>query len=383
LPVGAMARLERHPEWLNSAYDDYLRSMQVGKDSVDAYSNIIAIWQAMLPVTKSDEQLEPWQRRGIQGALARVTQPHPYHFAVPNAVALYWILARNAYTARVPVRSNAIHYAAFKDYWKGTSYMVYNPSSKPLTGVKITDPQTGNVLHKFDGIPARTMAFTGHGSPYHPTPHEPSKGRLYLRKSRLDPQPGSESIEDGLRSYPIDLTATQSSVVKLPVGDSAIGLKFATENLTGKLVAAEKLRYTSFSIYVNAALRPGITWDPEKEFSPAVVAFELKYVFGDKTERVESYYNAGQFNLETTNTWLNRNNLTEYWTTQAPIPLGLGPSKPDIKGSFKDSVTKGSVTLTVWQPKGPKTNSYDIYLSVDSDPLSHRASWIRPPYEAA
>jgi hypothetical protein len=383
LPVGAMARLERHPKWLNSAYDDYLRSMDVGKDSVDAYSNIIAIWQAMLPQTSRDDSLKLWQRRGITGALARVNKPHPYHFAVPNAVALYWILARNAYTARVPVHSNAIHYAAFKDYWNRTSYMAYNPSKKPLTGVKITDP-TGNVLHEFGSIPALTMAFSqGPGSPYRPKPYEPPKGRLYLRKDGLDPQPGSASIKDELMPYPTDLTATQSSIVKLPVGDSAIGLKFATENLTGKLVAAEKLRYTSFSIYVNAALRPGITWDPETEFSPAVVAFELKYVFGDKTERVESYYNAGQFNLETTNTWLNRNNLTEYWTTQAPIPLGLGPSKPDIKGSFKDSVAKGSITLTVWQPKGPKTNSYDIYLSVDSDPLSHRASWIRPPYEAA
>jgi hypothetical protein len=309
------------------------------------------------------------------------------------------------------LRSNAVHAAAFDLFesdpdWR--AFFVYNPSSKPLEGVKFWNRKTGFLEYKFDPVPARMICINYYdkrtkevdGGSYTPSLIPVPVDRLYLRKGDsgkaidglLDAKPAIQG-PDETKAYPKDLSDSQleASVLKLGLGQQEAA-KF-TGKFTGKLT--EFFRYTQFSLFVNAALYPGWTRDVMRN-DGAGVEVQIEYDFGPGPDRkprkrIEFYGDPfknvtdSKFGLEITNTWLNHNALTEYATTTVPLTRmpGQNPNKPYCEGvQFADvsEAKDATITVSIWKAKNALKNP-DIYLSYNCPLSFERASWIRPPYE--
>jgi Glycosyl hydrolase family 81 C-terminal domain len=418
VPVGAPnLYLERHGDWNDRTYKTYLQNIhtlsQQQQDSLP-YENVIAMWQAAAKPTSDTKNLKPFEEPGVLGAIRRVEKQHVRYYPAVNSLAFSYIYARAAYGRLRPhTCSNAVHAAVFDSADEPNSqyFLVYNPSSKPID-VKFWDRKTGLPEFERYSVPERTFIYLWYNKQtkeradnfgqyaYTPSLVASPAGRLYLRKGAsgkpleglLDSKPGTQG-PDGTKPYPKDLSDSQLQSIIIKLG---IGKKNATKfsgTFSGKLT--DVFRYTRFSLFLNPVLYPGWTRDEIRSVGAGVevlIEYDFGAVDGKSRTRTEFYGDPGKpgvadskFNLETTNTWLNHNALTEYATTTVPLLRlpSLNPNKPYCEGvQFADvsEAKNATISVSIWQaenaPKKP-----DIYLSYNC-PLSFEwASWIRPPYE--
>jgi hypothetical protein len=398
-PVGACnLYLERHADWLGRTYKSYLQTIHtLPKPAQDTlpYENVIAMWQAVLP-TGSDGDA-PYEHPGPNGAKARINKSHIKYPGALNAQGLAWLYIRNIrFQPDSSIRSNAVHYGVFTTQIDGPpnnrSLTVYNPTSQDLTGIKFWNRASGALVLDFGTCPARSLSVqtqrisdgkvVGYVT-YTPSVYTAPAGRLYLRSNGgLTLQPGTAQQPNGEKGYPADLSDSdlQASVMKLGYGEKAC-VQFSG-SFSGTL--SPDFRYTRFSLFTNAGLWPGWTRD-QMDNDGVGVEVKIEYDFGGGRTRTEFYGPIAKFNLQTNNTWLNHNDLTEYATTTVPVTRNpsQNPLKPTITGvefASVQQVTQGTVKVTVWgaetSPKIP-----DLYLSCECSPASQRASWISLPYQ--
>jgi hypothetical protein len=416
LPVGpSNLYLEREKDWLEETYRGYLQAAGQAASadpSRSPYENIIAMWQMVVSPSASDQELPEFDRPGFDGASKRINRSHPKFAGAVKSQALAWCIARHP-NHQGPVldddvRSNAVHYAAFKRTAgdPGLYCLVYNPHH--------TDPLSarfwfaGKETFKTTEVPPRTLQVFGlHADALDPTnpkkwrvgendlytPFDasvPPVSRLYLHSHdggyTLDRGLGADQKFQPPNLFPTDLSALQSSIADLPRGlDKAAPENFEKPlvfkgKFSGKL--AKDFRYTKFSLFVNPALHAGWTRDPSNP--DAGVEMRITYDFGNGKKRVETYGPTQKFNLQPNNTWLNHNCLTEYATTTVPLwrPASENPLTPEIEGDdFQPEVTNGTITLEIQKTAHTTSKSpVPVYLSLNCPHEPERASWIQPPY---
>jgi hypothetical protein len=393
-PIGACSLyLDRHPDWLEKTYKTYLQTIHTMPDQRWTYENVIAAWQAGL-ARQDDRNLPQFEQPGTVGAGARVSKVHNKYPGALNSQVMAWLGFRQERQRQdSSFRSNAVHFAVMNSMQgdkPSRTYIVYNPSSQDMKGVKFW--QYGQLMHTVDLVAPRSMqTYTrsfidgswSAGIGYTPALYKPPQ-RLYLRSGgRLDAQPGPVQQPDGEVPYPMDLSDAdlKKGIIKLPYGDKN-PLVF-TGSFAGKLKS--DFAYTQFSFFTNAALWPGWTRD-EMHNVGAGVEVKIEYDFGySNITRTEFYGPSSKFNLQTNNTWLNHNALTEFATTTVPLRRDSkqNPLTPKVEGAdfaAVQQVSKGTIKVSIYANNDSRLKP-DIYLSYDCTLASHRASWIKVPYE--
>jgi hypothetical protein len=419
LPVGpSNLFLERRKDWLDATYRGYLQAANSQANNADSstspYENIIAMWQAVVTPSDSDNQLAEFERPGVEGASKRINRSHPKYAGALKSQALAWCATRNkghlGAVLNTDVRSNAVHYGAFSRPWPSgpaLSCLVYNPHHIDSLSARFWFAGRENETVKTFVVGPRTLKVFGLNPPDRDHPDgwwqwgddehtfrdasKPPDSRLYLHHRggsyTLDRGLGSDADEkfQPPKQFPTDLSALQSSIADLPRGSREEAKTFEkplvfTGKFNGKL--AKNFCYTKFSLFVNPALHAGWTRDPSNP--DAGVEMRITYDFGNGKKRVETYGSNAKFNLQPNNTWLNHNCLTEYATTTVPLTRGKSenPLTPIIEGDFVAEVTNGTMTLEIQKTAHTTSNSpVPVYLSLNCPHEPERASWIQAPYE--
>lgn len=325
------------------------------------------------------------------------------------------------------------------------SFVAYNPSSTPVT-VNFSASGSKLASLAVPGGAMATQVGSAPLVIDRLTPPATDHGRLYLTKPptqpvncaedtnanivpfELSPTPGTWLLPATTgAAFPGDVSGLEESLVCVPANLDSIKqggddvppaggyVRTWQGQFTGK-IAGDPL--TRFSIYANANLLPGWqrgvcsaggalpgTGCPNAGLnppsSPVYYIVRVRYDFDSNgtDDRIEEYRVA---NIDGSNSFTYDGKLTEY-RTDALMPFSWDrdaklfvwflangqPSQPfpaEIPAS-----QPATVSLDLWGGLGsnaagatPSTlQRFPIYFSVNADPLTNRASWIKPPYTSS
>jgi hypothetical protein len=434
LPLSASGLyIGRNQAWLAALWQQYQQDITLDPAATSTpYELAIAGVQAQLG--GSDAAIGA---PGPLGALTRVDNPHKPFFGTVNAMAKHWAYTLEALgQVDTSVVADLPSYGVFCKGATGArcaggtrSFVAYNPGAAPLT-VTFRDATSGAVVTTLR-VPAGSLASkggTGSNAVDRPTPSQVRDGRLYLRKGadisaacselpsatlELTTTPGNWRPASGTVAFPSDTSALNDSIVCVP-GRPDLGtpniqpapgfVRTWSGTFSGTL---EREAVTHFAIHTNQSLFPGWQRDPCVQGGPAVqppcpsAALSNPYAGGNvmtmyilydfnsdgEQDRIEQYYNMP---LSEGNAWSYANKQTDYrfslsWPNLPP-PVAVVGSPGKNPDPFPESIpadAPATVTLVLFggstDPRSITAN-YAVPVSVNADPLTDRASWVRPPY---
>jgi hypothetical protein len=434
--------LARNQAWLQQAWAQYQREAALDPRQT-AYEVIVAGLQARLPgPSKNPTPTTP----GPYGALERIARQHVIFPAATNSMGQNFAYAMiELGLLDTGVVADTPRYGVFCA--GGTlpgcvggvrSYAAYNPTGAPLT-VNFKDINTHATIATVQ-VPALTMV-TQEGSGTQVTdtltPPVADSQRLYLTKPTsfsaacnalpsqplpLAPAPGNWTLPSGTTPYPSDASALNDSVVCVPGRPDINGTNLPPDaqyvrrwqgTFSGVL---SNDNFTRFNIFSNQSLFPGWQLYPcvaggaqlptdcpsygvkdggNNPVGANAFTMQVSYDFNsDGTpDRQEQYR---MMTLSIGNAWTYENKHTEYKFDElwpySPPPMILGGPTGTMTATFPSRIpaTKpATIIVEMWggtlcqnSPDCAKA-SYPVPISVNADPLSDRASWMRPPYDAA
>lgn len=381
--------LGRNQQWLKATWQQYLRDLSF-EEEAGVYEVLASSLQARLPDLGSGIN-----DTGLAAALTRIAKPHNFFPGATNTTGKYWAYT-NSILGQVDstVVADTPSYGVFVRNGQRT-YVAYNPGSADLT-VTFTDTATGGKTTMT--VPALSMATQVAGQPLlidALTPPIVDSRRLYLHGSgTLSSTAGTSMPPSGDAPFPRDNSALLSSLETIqprPDNPGSIPLfppasayvKVFTGTFSGKLIG--NTEPTRFSFYTDQALFPG--WQQDPLTAANVISIRISYDFDDdgNADRVEILQNVPML---TGNTFLGRNKITEYFFDQVfggangRIPVFIGDAQGGGAAPFPDTVTNGTVAVEFYGGSGAQPMA-PVPLSVDADPITGRASWIKPPYHAS
>lgn len=391
----------RNQNWLKETWKQYL--LDSGGAPQGPYETIVAAIQAQMPETGAN-----LTDVGLTPALKRINATHNFFPGAPNAHAKHW-----AYTLSslgqidFGVVADTTSYAVFNNNGQRT-YTAYNPGVNDIT-VTFTDKASGAKTTLL--VPAGTMASkvpAGADNVDRVTPYTPDSRRLYLRSGGvLSTTPGTWLLPQGQTGFPTDLSALSGNLVQVPTRSDqtnaapqpitqtpiapppASDIRSWTTTFSGKLASDPLQQVTRFALYTNQSLYPGWQQDPTKAGNTVTVRFVYDFNSDGTPDRVEVLQNAP---LSSGNAFQYESKLTEYTGDRlfnGPIGRGnvfIGALVGGVIGytaPYPSEVTNGTLTVQFYGGSNPNTVLLQpYYLSQDASPLTNRASWVRPPYEA-
>ncbi len=215
--------------------------------------------------------------------------------------------------------------------------------------------------------------------------------------SAIDPDLGKskQAVAAEMRNVLLQTLKDQSGASPQPIRETPIfpppasDIRSWTGTFSGKLSSDAKL-ITRFSIHTNSSLFPGWQQDPSKAGNNVTVRFIYDFNSDGKPDRIEVLQNAP---LSTGNSFLYENKLTEYLGDNyygGPIgSVNIFLGGPDEQGiiryldPYPSRVTNGTLTVQIYGGSNPNASfRHPVPVSVDASPLTQRASWVKPPYEA-
>lgn len=389
----------RDQEWLKETWNQY--QLDSGGVPPGTYEVIAAGIQAQLP-----ESGTGINDVGLTPALRRLNTVHNFFPGTTNTMGKHW-----AYTLAelgqidTNVIADTTAYAVFSKNGRRT-YVASNPTADEIP-VTFTDRASG--VKTVVNVPAYSMVSETEGGSSvvtdEATPYVPDTSRLYLRADRsLAKAPGDWLLPAGEAPFPSDTSALDGSLVVVPVRSDQGGANPAapekqppfpppvadvrswTGTFSGTLINESHL-VTRFSIYTNQSLFPGWQQDPSKAGNNATVRFIYDFDSDEKVDRIEVVQNAP---LSSGNAFLYENKITEYiGDNYYGGPLGtvnifIGDSRGGGLAPYPNSVTNGTLTVQVYG--GSNINPQFLHpfaVSVEAEPLTNRASWVKPPYRAS
>lgn len=426
--------LGRNQKWLAAMWAEYVREAALDPAATTGvYEALVAGVQAQLPGSGSGIT-DP----GTAGSLTRVNTQHKPFPGALSTMGKYW-----AYTlgelgqVDTSVVADAPGYGVFCKGGTGANcaggvrtFVAYNGSSASIT-VTFKDATTGATITTL-AVPSQALASkvgNANEGVDAPTRFFNTQGRLYLRKPTtfsptcdalsanaplsLTTQAGSFRLPAGQTPFPSDTSALADSIVCVPArtdGGSPIQLppdgyvRSWTGTFSGNL---DPMTSTRFAVFTNQSLFPGWQLDPcvtgNVTFVPSqcpnfginpsssnVMSMMISYDFdSDGTpDRIEQYQN---MSLSAGNAWSYESKQTDYkfgasWPYLPPPVNIVGP--PGVPPQdFPQNIPASrpaTVKVTIFGGSGvPNANGKDMYpipVSVNADPLTNRASWVRPPY---
>lgn len=431
IPLGAPALyLGRNQEWLMQTWEQFVREAKTD-DRETAYEVLIAGLQSRLPGQGTDIT-DP----GPLGALTRINREHPIYPGAVNVQGKHW-----AYSNAVlgPLDSSVIaDTASYGVFCQGATqphcadgtrtYVAYNPADSETT-VTFTDTNTQATTNL--AVPAHSLA-TRIGETVSVDRLASAGGlinRSYLLKDKsfsvdcgplpeqtlaMELDPGDWMLADGESPYPVDTALLDDSLVCVPARPDDTGTNVPPES---EYVRSWSTRFdgqlnlqsavTRFGIYTNQSLFPGWQLDPCVQGGPDLpndcpdagllppngpganaLTMQFSYDFDSdgQPDRIEQYRNAS---LSLGNTFTYDSKQTEYkfnqiWPFTGPPMIVGGPDGTKTAPFPRFIPQNQPATLTVEMWGGTITGGveaqFPVPISVNADPLTNRASWIKPPY---
>lgn len=383
--------LSRNQNWLSATWKQFVKEKNY--DTAPApYEVLEAGIQARLP-----EAGEGIDDAGLTGALLRINQVHDNFPGSTNSMGKFWAYT-NAYlgTLDATVVANTASYGVFQKAGVRT-YVAYNPTNAPM-GVTFTDTVT-QAKFTLNVPPLSTATSSGKEQPHIDTltPYAADPQRLYLRASgELSSQPGTWMLPAGESPYPANASALDPTLKIVPVRADAksstpidipdpSAIVSWTGSFSGRLVAEDK-PVTRFALYFDQSLFPGWQRDPEKAPNTVTIRFLYDFNSDGTPDRVEIVQNVPMVDG---NCFLYQSKATEYYTDQyfggpdGSLPVFIGiKDQPGGNAPFPTVVKNGTVTVEIYGGSGQQP-LFPVPVSVETDPLLNRASWVKPPYTAA
>lgn len=407
-PLGASdLYLGRNQVWLADNWQQFVRETTIAVTNGQPLSGtnevIAAAMQARLPDSTSTDIDDT----GLIPALKRINKVHNFYEGAVNAVGKYF-----AYTLAqigqidASVVANTPEYGVFNKAGVRT-YVAYNPTASPLT---VTfKPRASNTTLTTLTVPPRALASkTGNsGAPVvdNLTPAAADPSRLYLHGGltggtlpsdclgTLDGTPGTFTVANGQTAFPPDLSALNSALAVVPkrtdggnpdVVPPPAEFRCWAGTFKGNLVS-EGAKATRMNIFTDKSLFPG--WQENHDTAGNALTMRVQYFFDAShttADRVEFFQNLA---LNVGNAFEFENKITEFYFDQVfglnLTPNGPGPNpvllRPDAP--FPDAVSNGKIIVQIYGGSGVP-NPGPVPVAIGWDPLTDRASWIKPPYEA-
>ncbi|MFO1417189.1 MAG: glycosyl hydrolase [Methylotetracoccus sp.] len=435
LPMSASTLyLGRNQPWLSATWQQYLLDLQASGVQTDesGYENLAASVQAMLP-----NQGTGINGTGLKPALLRIANntAQGFKFFATDPMAKYWAYT-NSLLGQVDdtVLADTTSYGVFKNAAGQRSFVAYNPGGTVLDAVHFFDRKTGAAVSTLTGIPPGTMLAntpTANSVAYDPTTSQPV-GRLYLQATSgslpltgaLTPEPGTWLPAAEQYAFPAsnDLSNIAGSLavippstnncadIDLPGGPNCPKSNAAyaewTGHFCGKLIGGSTgTAATRMAIHMNPALNAGWQRDPTIHTNGHV---RVEYDFDNDgtTDRIEVVVGG----LDLNNTFaIGYQKFTDYYfrcyanfptsppnqcsvktsgfygdddtSANPPYIVVLDGRLPGTNQPFPATVGYGTVKVQVYGQAGVNgPTKVALPVSVGTDPLLGRASWIRPPY---
>jgi hypothetical protein len=370
--------------------------------------------------------------------LTRINQEHAAYPGAINAQGKQWAYALAALgQVDATVVADTPSYGVFCRGGTGSgcqggtrTYVAYNAAASPITAT-FRDRATGTTVTSLS-VPGSALAtMSGNGTPLidRLTPPATDSARLYLGKPATQPvncgvdaaaqplflshQPGVWLPPVSMFPFPSDSSQLDISLVCVPprptpnppVGDDAPPAPAYVRTWQGTFSGARNAdQLTRFALYANQALVPG--WQQgvcvaggaglpascPNHSSPGPknsYILQVRYDFDNdgQDERVEQYRIVSP---DTANTFTHDGKMTEYRADvltpfHGDAPMELRCPRGEQFCGFPASIPANQparLALDIWgfiSPVGP-VGEFPVYVSVNADPLTNRASWIRPPY---
>jgi hypothetical protein len=381
--------LGRNQNWLSATWAQFIK--EKGYDDAPApYQVFEASLQSRLP----DSGTVP-DGTGIVPALQRINALHDNFPGASNTMGKFWAYTNWALgQVDATVVADIASYGVFKKGGQRT-YVAYNPTAADRT-VTFTDTVSGT--KRSLTVPSYSMATdTGAGKPQIDllSGFVPEDGRLYLRSGGgLNARPGEwmPPIVTNL-PYPADASALASSLTTVPVRPDAksstpIDVPDAASivSWTGKFsgtLAPNDTPATRFALYFNQAMTPGWAQAPDKAPNTITARFLYDFDSDGKADRIEIVQNLP---LSPGNAFLYQSKATHYYTDKyfggpdGAVSVFVGiKDQPGGIAPFPNEVSNGTLTVQIYGGSGPQP-VFPVPVSVETDPILNRASWVKPPY---